>query len=194
MTDIDLLPLPEGESSSFGDYEVHDNEAMIEYARANVARNTALLRVEIEVLRAEVDGLREALEDIRSRSAMKLAMNPNPFALTARLGDIHQIADAAQDRETIAYVTRNEEGDPAMLFFDLNEAKLYCEPGEEPEALVLARAALHTQERKDAERWRALREMDGGEIYALLGDCDGIHPELTDAAIDAAMRKEDSND
>jgi len=57
-----------------------------------------------------------------------------------------------------------------------------------------ARAALHTQERKDAERWRALREMDGGEIYALLGDCDGIHPELTDAAIDAAMRKEDSND
>ena len=192
MTDIDLLPLPEGESSSFGDYEVHDNEAMIEYARANVARNTALLRVEIEVLRAEVDGLREALEDIRSRSAMKLAMNPNPFALTARLGDIHQIADAAQDRETIAYVTRNEEGDPAMLFFDLNEAKLYCEPGEEPEALVLARAALHTQERKDAERWRALREMDGGEIYALLGDCDGIHPELTDAAIDQA--REASND
>lgn len=44
----------------------------------------------------------------------------------------------AQPQETIGYVTRNEEGDPVMLFFDLNEAKLYCEPGEEPEALVLA--------------------------------------------------------
>ena len=44
----------------------------------------------------------------------------------------------AQPQETIGYVTRNEEGDPAMLFFDRNEARLYCEPGEEPEALVLA--------------------------------------------------------
>jgi hypothetical protein len=43
--------------------------------------------------------------------------------------------------------------------------------------------------RKDAERWRALREMDGGEIYALLGDCDGIHPEQADAAIDQARGK-----
>ena len=57
-TEIDLLPLPEGEASSFGNYEVHDNEAMIEYARANVARNTALLRAEIEALRAEVERLR----------------------------------------------------------------------------------------------------------------------------------------
>ena len=48
--------------------------------------------------------------------------------------------------------------------------------------------------REDAERWRALREMDGGEIYALLGDCDGVHPEQADAAIDAAMRKGGSND
>lgn len=49
-------------------------------------------------------------------------------------------------------------------------------------------AALETA-REDAERWRALREMDGGEIYALLGDCDGIHPEQTDAAIDRARGK-----
>lgn len=54
-------------------------------------------------------------------------------------------APQSQPQETIAYVTRNEEGDPAMLFFDLNEAKLYCEPGEEPEALVLAGSA---QQRK----------------------------------------------
>jgi hypothetical protein len=48
-----------------------------------------------------------------------------------------------------------------------------------------AAAALEAA-REDAERWRALREMDGGEIYALLGDCDGIHPEQADAAIDQA--------
>lgn len=44
----------------------------------------------------------------------------------------------SQSQEIITYVTRNEEGDSAMLFFDLQEARLYCEPGEEPEALVLA--------------------------------------------------------
>lgn len=60
-TKIELLPLPEGEASSFGDYQVHDNEAMIEYARSNVALNTALLRAEIKALRAEVHALREAL-------------------------------------------------------------------------------------------------------------------------------------
>lgn len=56
-TKIELLPLPEGEASSFGDYQVHDNEAMIEYARANVALNTALLQAEIKALRAEVERL-----------------------------------------------------------------------------------------------------------------------------------------
>ncbi len=38
--------------------------------------------------------LAEALKEIRSRSAMNLAMNPNPYELTALLGDIHQIADS----------------------------------------------------------------------------------------------------
>lgn len=50
-------------------------------------------------------------------------------------------------------------------------------------------AAALEAAREDAERWRALREMDGGEIYALLGDCDGIHPEQADAAIDQARGK-----
>lgn len=49
----------------------------------------------IRALLAERDALREALEDIRSRSSINLAMHPNPFELTARLGDIYQIADAA---------------------------------------------------------------------------------------------------
>lgn len=47
----------------------------------------------------DVSALVEALEDIRSRSSMNLAMNPNPFELTTRLGDIYQIADAALAKE-----------------------------------------------------------------------------------------------
>nr|MBO2512059.1 hypothetical protein [Gammaproteobacteria bacterium] len=46
------------------------------------------------VLLAERDALRGALEEIRSRSAMNFAMRPDPFALAAELGNIHQIADA----------------------------------------------------------------------------------------------------
>lgn len=38
--------------------------------------------------------LAEALEEIRKRSAINRAMNPNPFELTALLGDIYQIADS----------------------------------------------------------------------------------------------------
>ena len=35
-----------------------------------------------------------------------------------------------------AWMTLNEEGDPAMLFFDYDEACLYCEPDEKPVPLV----------------------------------------------------------
>lgn len=37
-----------------------------------------------------------------------------------------------------AYLTRNTDGDPAMLFFDPAEAADYCDDAEQPEALVLA--------------------------------------------------------
>lgn len=55
-----------------------------------------------KALQAERDALREALKEIRSRSSINLAMHPNPFELTAMLGDIHQIADAALAQETKA--------------------------------------------------------------------------------------------
>jgi len=45
------------------------------------------------------DQLAKALEEIRSRTSMNLAMHPNPFELTALLGDIYQIADAALGKE-----------------------------------------------------------------------------------------------
>ena len=57
-TETDLLPLPVGEVSSFGNYKVHDNEAMVAYARANIARAVAPLQAEIERLQAEVERLR----------------------------------------------------------------------------------------------------------------------------------------
>lgn len=43
--------------------------------------------------------LKEALEEVLSRSCMNLAMNPNPYELTAMLGDIHQIACSALSKE-----------------------------------------------------------------------------------------------
>jgi len=57
------------------------------------------LQAEIEALRAEVGTLREALEDIRSRSSIDLVMRSDRFELTARLGDIYQIADAALSQQ-----------------------------------------------------------------------------------------------
>ncbi len=53
----------------------------------------------VRAIQARAERLAEALADILSRSAMNLAMNPNPFELTAMLGDIHQIAGAALAQE-----------------------------------------------------------------------------------------------
>lgn len=41
-----------------------------------------------------------------------------------------------------AYLTTDEEGSPAMLFFDKVVAATYCDEGEEPQALVLKSDAL----------------------------------------------------
>lgn len=75
-----------------------ENERLKEQLRlATVDQATA--EAEANDAHAENKRLREALEDILSRSSMNLAMNPNPFELTAMLGDIHQIADAALSKE-----------------------------------------------------------------------------------------------
>lgn len=47
----------------------------------------------------EIARLREALEEIRSRSSIDLVMRSDQFELTVRLGDIYQIADAALEQE-----------------------------------------------------------------------------------------------
>jgi|GEM_PF-2676217 len=59
--------------------------------------------------------------------------------------DISRIITAASQpaasAEPVAYLTRNEDGDPAMLFFDRTEAATYCADDEQPEPLYAARAA-----------------------------------------------------
>lgn len=59
------------------------------------ARSMQDMEERLDAAQAECERLAEALEEIRSRSAMNLAMHPNPFELTAMLGDIHQIATDA---------------------------------------------------------------------------------------------------
>ncbi len=61
-----------------------------------------------------------------SKSAVQLPTQPKPR------------------HEPVAYLTRNEDGDPAMLFFDRAEAETYCAEEEDPEPLYL-RAAIEQE-------------------------------------------------
>lgn len=75
---------------------VQRDEAM----RAEVAEWKRVASAQAELhgeAEARADKLAEALEEIWSRTCINEAMNPNPFVLTAMLGDIHQIADAARE-------------------------------------------------------------------------------------------------
>jgi len=60
-TEIDLLPMPEGEA--IGWTQAWSYDQMQAYARANVAVATAQLQAEVEALRAEVKRLRDVLEE-----------------------------------------------------------------------------------------------------------------------------------
>jgi len=73
-----------GVGSGDGNLFVHGDYESIKAAQALVFR---------------AERLEKALEEIRSRSCINLAMNPNPYELTALLGDIHQIASAALEEE-----------------------------------------------------------------------------------------------
>lgn len=106
-----------------------------------------------------------------------------------------------------AYLTLDEDGSPCMLFFDVVEARAYCEVGEEPEALWrhLASTAGDAQ---DAARYRSFRKaltrMDatwldrvGAALEALgLNPDDDVLPtaEQVDAAFDAARAEQGERD
>src|SRR5690606_26341466 len=106
------------------------------------------------------DRYRQALEGLRERCAQEAER------ITAR-------------RRAVAAMSNNEAVKPCAVAAAIR--KIDMQQYYECAAREIERL------RADAEGWRALGEMDGGEIYALLGDCDGIHPDQADAAIDAAM-------
>lgn len=61
----------------------------------------------------------------------------------------------------VAYLTTDEEGSPAMLFFEKVEAATYCDEGEEPQALILQPDALKAIEEARVEaRSKALEEAE----------------------------------
>ena len=77
---------------------VQRNEALLEEVAEwkRVASAQAELHGESE---ARAEGMEKALKDIRSLSSINSAMNPNSFALTVLLADIHHIADTALSKE-----------------------------------------------------------------------------------------------
>ena len=87
----ELLPLPVGEASSFGNYEVHDNEAMVAYARANIARAVAPLQAEIEALRAEVGVLKTENERLRKDAERYRCLSSMATQQADYLGPIFRI-------------------------------------------------------------------------------------------------------
>ena len=66
---------------------------MAEWKRVSAAKSEAEARAE---------RMEKALKDIRSLSSINAATNPNSFALTVLLADIHHIADAALSKENKA--------------------------------------------------------------------------------------------
>jgi len=60
------------------------------------------LTIRMQAAEARAERLAEALKEIRSRSSIDLVMRSDQFELTALLGDIHQIADAALAKENKA--------------------------------------------------------------------------------------------
>lgn len=115
-------------------------------------------------------------------------------------------ASTVQDKPT-AYLTLDEDGAPCMLFFDVVEARGYCEVGEEPEALWRHPASA-AGDAQDAARYRSFRKaltrMDatwldrvGAALEALgLNPDDDVLPtaEQVDAAFDAARAEQGERD
>lgn len=108
-TEIELLPLPEGEASSFGDYQVHDDAAMIEYARANVARAVAPLQAEIERLQAALKS-RTYEPDVDAATMLRLIKTIKYFVGIAERGEGRKIADKETPEQfVLGYIKRLEQ-------------------------------------------------------------------------------------
>jgi hypothetical protein len=93
MTDIQFTHAPSCWNWGPRHYEcaLREIELLVaECKRVSAAKGEAETRAE---------RLEKALKDIRGLSSISSAMNPNPFALTAVLAEIHYIADTALAKE-----------------------------------------------------------------------------------------------
>lgn len=106
--------------------------------------------------------------------------------------------------EVVAYATHHDE---PMLFPSKREAAMHCGDGEEPLALIHigdyeALATECEKLRKDAERYRWLRDSDDYELCAVRIDywcdeyigqaaCEVLGGDYLDRDIDAAMAQQE---
>lgn len=82
--------------------------------------------------------------------------------------------ESPEPLKVVAYLTTDEEGSPAMLFFDRQEAGNYCDVDEQPARLSLtddAEAAIQAA-RNEAEAMRAFASFfrdRGEELFCHFG-------------------------
>ncbi|WP_246892463.1 hypothetical protein [Achromobacter xylosoxidans] len=85
------------------------------------------------------------------------------------------------ENKPAAYLTLDEDGSPCMLFFDVVEARAFCEIGEEPEALwrhpapAAGDAQISAYALPDGTRVERAAQPDGAYLWAVRrnGDCLG---------------------
>ncbi|BEG74474.1 hypothetical protein [Achromobacter xylosoxidans] len=134
----------------------------------------------------------------RARRIYAAMLNAAPAAPASPVSTVEQDAPAA-------YLTLDEEGSPCMLFFDVVEARTYCEVGEEPVPLY-RRPAPAAGDARDAARLDWLEQHDGrfynkdrissivGTGFLVAGDEHGVRHQTVRAAIDAAIAAQRQGD
>ena len=139
------------------------NEADEEY-KSLLAENERLVD-EVAELKAAYESQFKELHTLKTeneRLVDEVAEARKEISEQARLngmGEDAGLSPAAQ--EPTAWLTRNDEGDPQMLFFDPAEARTYCDDDEEPEPLYLHPAPPGANENSmidlTTSSWRILR-------------------------------------
>ncbi|MEI2416151.1 hypothetical protein V8Z80_08195 [Orrella sp. JC864] len=111
-------------------------------------------------------------EQIQRIGLMSLPARPEPgstiqFARAIEREVLRVLADR-EGRQPIAWLTRDEEGSPSMLFFDYGEACTYCDPDEQPEPLGLIAQRANSAPEPTPDRYVVLKAP--GSRYAYVND------------------------
>ncbi|ATI15662.1 transcriptional regulator [Bordetella phage vB_BbrM_PHB04] len=97
-------------------------------------------------------------------------------------------APVAGEAQPAAYLTLDEEGSPSMLFFDVVEARTYCELGDEPEPLFRRSALVAGDANPQAPAgWRWTLHPAGlhPDVYAAAAARDSVE-DVRNAALEEA--------